>query len=425
LAAVVVALCGPGSLPAGNWPGWRGPHGDGTSDETGVPTRWSHSTNGPVENVAWKVELDLPGHSSPVVWGDRVFLVGADLEAKERVLLCLDRRDGRELWRRTVLESPLETKHNLNSYASSTPATDGQTVFVTFLEVDGHTVPAPNVGTPRPITPGEMVVAAYDFAGKLQWKARPGTFVSAHGFSSSPVLHGDLLIVNGDHDGPAYLVALDKHTGQTVWKTPRENNTRSYVTPIVREVGGRTQLMLSGNKCVASYDPDTGERLWLVDGPTEQFVASAVMNADLLFVTGGFPDKHVLAIDPTGSGNVTDSHVRWHHERSGVSYVPSPVPVGEYFVLVADNGIASCFEAATGQRLWMERLGRRHSASAVAADGLAYFPDDDGVTWVVRPGETFELVAKNPLGEAVFSSPAISQGQIFLRGEKHLFCIGQ
>jgi outer membrane protein assembly factor BamB len=418
-------LCVAAPISAADWPGWRGPHGDGTSPESGVPTEWHCGKNGEdAKNIAWRVPLDVDGHASPVVWGDFVLLVGADVDSKERVLLALDRRTGNERWRRTVVEAPLESKHELNSYASGTPATDGELIFVSFLEVDGRTVPAPNVGAPRDITPGEMVVAAYDFEGNHRWVGRPGTFLSAHGFASSPVLFEDLVIVNGDHDGPAYIAALDKKTGETIWKVERENGVRSYVTPLIRKIGGRWQMMLSGSESVASYDPHTGERLWVIDGPTEQFVASPVMNAGLLFVTGGFPDKHILAIDPQGEGNVTGSHVRWRHERTGVSYVPSPVPVSDYFVLAADNGIATCYDARTGERLWMERLGRRHSASAVAADGNAYFLDDDGITWVVKPGPEFELVAKNELNEPVSASPAISRGNIFIRTEDHLLCIG-
>ncbi len=411
---------------AENWPGWRGPQGDGSSPETNIPTEWHFEPKEPSQNknIAWRVSLDTAtGHSSPIVWEDRVFILGADTKQQTRELLCLDRKTGKEHWRRTVLKSPLESIHRLNSYASSTPATDGNLVYVSFLEVDGHTVPAPNVGTPRPITPGEMVVAAYDFDGELKWKVKPGSFISAHGFSSCPVLFEDLVIVNGDHDGPAYIVALDKHTGQTIWKTERENGVRSYCTPLIRNVDGEPQLMLSGSECVAGYDPRTGKRLWIVDGPTSQFVASVVMNEGLLFVTGGFPDKHMLTIDPTGTGNITDTHIRWHHERTGVAYVPSPVAVGPYFVIVSDNGIASCYDADTGKRLWLHRLGRRHSASAVNAGGLAYFPDDDGITWVVRPGPEFELVAKNKLNEPLSASPAISQGQLFLRTETSLFCL--
>jgi outer membrane protein assembly factor BamB len=269
-----------------------------------------------------------------------------------------------------------------------------------------------------------MVVAAHDFAGKERWKVRPGPFSSMHGFCSSPILHGDKLIVNGDHDGDSYIVALDRRTGRTLWKIPRENRTRSYCVPLLRHLAGKKQMILSGDKCVASYDPDTGRRHWIIDGPTEQFVASVVYNpkAGLLFVTGGYPEHHILAVRPDGTGNVTDSHIAWRTTR-GVAYVPSPISEGDYFLVVSDSGVGHCFDAATGRIFWQERLGEHH-ASLVSAGGLVYFLNDNGVMNVVRPGPTFERVARNEIGERTFASPAISKGQMFLRGDRHLFCIG-
>ena len=182
-------------------------------------------------------------------------------------------------------------------------------------------------------------------------------------------------------------------------------------------------MVLSGSKAVTSYDPATGRQHWTLDGPTEQFVASMVFNGQHFFVTGGFPQRHILAIRPDGIGNVTDTHITWRATR-GAAYVPSPINVGKYFLVVSDSGIASCFRAADGERLWMERLGGGHSASTVAADALAYFVSDQGITTIIRPGPKFDVVAKNPLGEKISASPAISQGQIFLRSHRHLFCIG-
>src|SRR5262245_8192218 len=200
---------------AENWPCWRGPRLDGTSAEKNIPVYWSATSN-----VVWKTELPGLGHASPVVWEDRIFTVTAVLEKEERALLCLDRNSGRILWERAVLTSPLERKHKLNGFASSTPATDGQLVYVAFLHLN------------------EMLVAAYDFDGKQQWLVRPGPFASMHGFCSSPILFKDKVIVNGDHDGDSYLVALDRATGKTLWQTARENHTRSYCVPLVRELGG-------------------------------------------------------------------------------------------------------------------------------------------------------------------------------------------
>ncbi len=221
----------------------------------------------------------------------------------------------------------LESKHALNSFASSTPATDGKLVFVSFLETGDQQIVAPNVGNnERMIYPGTMVVAAYDFEGNEIWMVRPGPFISAHGFCSNPLLYHDTVILNGDHDGDSYLVALNKFTGAEVWRRPRRHKTRSYSTPLIRNIEGKDQLVLSGSLCVASFDPATGESIWNVEGPTEQFVASVVFDGSLFFAAGGFPTHHVIAVRPDGKGDVTHSHVQWH-ETNVRCYVPSPVIV--------------------------------------------------------------------------------------------------
>jgi hypothetical protein len=385
---------------AENWPGWRGPRGDGTSLEINVPVHWSATSN-----VLWKTEIPGVGHASPIVWDDKIVSVSALADRQARVLFCLDRKTGKILWQQNVVTAPLEDKHPLNSHASSTPATDGKLVYVAFLDAK------------------EMLVAAFDFNGLQRWVVRPGVFSSKHGFCSSPVLFKDKVIVNGDHDGDSYLVALSRADGHTFWKTPRQNHTRSYCAPIIRELSGRTQMVLSGDICVTSYDPNNGKLHWIIDGPTEQFVASLVYSekTGLLYMTGGFPDHHILAIKPDGLGNVTKTHIAWRTNK-GAAYVPSPIIEGDYFLVVSDSGVAHCFEAATGKLFWQERFGEHH-ASLVSANGLVYFLNDNGVMHVVKPGPEFQLIAKNEIGEKCFASPAISQGQIFLREEKHLYCI--
>ncbi|SVA57267.1 uncharacterized protein METZ01_LOCUS110121 [marine metagenome] len=418
MRSVVLFFFVAGLIRAENWPGWRGPSGDGVSAGKGIPTKWSST-----ENIAWKIAVPGEGHSSPIVWGDKVFLTSSLTEKNKRILLCIDRLSGQTVWQRDVVQSPPETVHRLNSRASGTPATDGKQVYVTFMRAEGDEVIAPNVGSERLITPGKIIVAAYDLDGNEKWKTNVGDFLSAHGFNTCPVLFEDLVILNGDHDGNAYLVALDRQSGRQRWRTRRENKTRSYVTPIIRKIDGITQMILSGSLCIASYDPRNGKRHWIVDGPTEQFVASMVYDGKYVFATGGYPERHTLAIRPGGKGNVTDTHIAWRTTR-GAAYVPSPIISGRYLLMVADSGIASCFEARTGKRHWMERLPGGHSPSPVSADGLVYFVSDRGVTTIIRPSETFAVIAKNELGEPVSASPAISQGQIFLRTHQHLYCIG-
>jgi outer membrane protein assembly factor BamB len=396
----------------GHWPMWRGPKGDGTTTETGFPTHWTAT-----ENVRWKTPIPGKGHSSPVVWGDRVFVTSAGEggkanEPKDRLLLCLDRTDGKILWQKSVLTAKLEGIHPLNSRASSTPATDGERVYVSFL------------ADPK------VVVAAYDFAGNKVWEVSPGEFESKHGFCSPPVLYKDLVIVNCDQDAwnkskPAYVVALDGRTGSERWRIDRPVRIRSYCPPLIVEAAGKMQMVLTGAEKVASYDPDTGKQHWIIDGPTEQFVASMVYSKGLFFLTAGFPTYHVMGIRPDGTGNVTKTHVAWHVQNGGAGYVPSPVAHGDYLFLVHDNGTATCRDALTGKLHWTERLGKHHSASPVSADGRLYFPDDDGNTWVVKADKKFELIEKNPIGEHVHASPAFSKGEIFLRGSKHLYCIAE
>ena len=386
------------ALSAEDWPVWRGPGSDGRSLEKSVPLKW--------ENPLWKAEVPGLGHASPIVYRDKIFTVSCIPETEERLLLCYSTTDGKLLWKQTVIKSPLERKHALNSHASSTPATDGEFVYVSFLDVN------------------KMTVAAYDLSGKKRWLVSPGQFRSMHGFSSSPLLYKDLVIVNGDHDGDSYLVALDRKTGKTIWKTPRQNKTRSYCAPLNREIGGRTQMILTGDKTVASYDPANGKLHWIIDGPTEQFVASPVFSekTGLVYITGGYPQHHILAIDPTGSGNVTDTHIKWRTTRNA-AYVPSPIIEGDYFLIVSDQGFAACFEAASGKREWQERLGEHH-ASLVSANGIVYFLNDDGKVHAIKPGKDYKLIATSEVGESCFASPAISEGKVYVRGDKHLFAFG-
>ena len=404
-----------------NWPGWRGPRGDGSSREQEVPLHWDGDSG---DNIAWKVTTNGVGHASPIVWGNRVFLCGCDLNTKERVLTCFDRRTGKVRWHRTVFQAELESIHGLNSYASGTPATDGKFVFTAFLEPDGRMVPAPNVGAPREITTGRIVVACYGMEGHEVWKVSPGEFVSAHGFSSCPVLFEDLMILNGDHDGESYVIALDKRTGEERWRVARRHKTRSYVTPLIREINGQTQMMMSGSMCIISLDPRTGQRLWNIEGPTEQFVASMVYDGNLAFMVCGFPDHFVMGLRPDGRGDVTRTHVAWE-STSARSYVPSPVVLNGYLLVADDRGTANCFDATNGEPLWKGRLGSGFNPSLIHANGLVYFVANDGQVKIVRPGKSLQVVAENKLGDLVTASPAISQGQLFIRSHTKLFCIGE
>lgn len=389
-------------IQAENWPCWRGPRGDGSSLETNVPLRWSST-----ENVAWKTPIPGAGHSSPVVWDNQLFLTSALVDTQERVLMNLDARTGKLLWQQTVIKSPLEAKNNENSYASSTPTTDGEKIFVTFL--DGK----------------EVVVAAYDFAGRQLWLVRPGGFYSQWGFSHTPVLFEDKVLVVCDSKGENFMAALSRADGRVLWKVQRDQPTQSYSAPLVAKMAGRMQMVVAGNKSVTSYDPRDGKRLWIVDGPSDDSVITPVYNerAGLVLSCTSWPKRVLLAIKPDGEGNVTETKVAWS-TPNGAPYVPSPISAGDYFFTAAFSKEACCYEAATGRVVWKEQVGLHH-ASPVSANGLVYFLNDDGVMHVIKAGEKYELVARNELGEKTYASPAISQGRMFLRTFKNLYCISK
>jgi len=384
------------------WPCWRGPRGDGTCAEKNVPTKWDPG------DAIWKTELPGQGHASPIVWGNCVLTVTALPETRERVLLCLDRNTGRIVWQRTVVRGPLPKIHKENSHASSTPATDGERVYVTFRVGD------------------DIIVAAHDFAsGKQLWLVQPGTHTGEWGFSNEPVLFKDKVIVDGDSKGDSFLIALGREDGKTRWRISRANKGISYSAPLISELAGRTQLIQCGDRCVASFDPHTGRQIWRVDGPSQEFVATPVYSerAGLIFISSSWPKQVLLAIRPDGMGDVTQTHVAWQ-DTKGAPYVPSMIVADDFLLSVNRSGVAYCYEAATGKVLWQEKLGRHH-ASPVLVGELVFFINDDGGVNMVKPGVEFERIAKYELGESCYASPAISDGQVFLRGFKHLFCFGK
>jgi len=387
---------------AENWPGWRGPRSDGTCIEQDVPTNWDPA------GALWKTEIPGKGHASAIVWGDRVFTVTGMTETKERILLCIDRTSGKILWQQTVVQGPLEKINKENSYASGTPATDGERIFVAFRVGD------------------DIVVAAHDLAsGKQLWLVRPGTHTGEWGFSNSPVLFKDKVIIDGDSKGDSFLIALSRDDGGTLWRNNRTNKGISYSAPFMRELAGRTQLIQCGDRCVTSFDPDTGRQLWTVDGPSEEFVATPTYSekAGLVFISSSWPKRALLAIRPDGKGNVTETHIAWQ-DTKGAPYVPSMIVVGDFLLSVNNGGTAFCYVAATGEVLWQQKLGRHH-ASPVLVDGLVFFINDDGQVNVIKPGREFERVATYELGEPCYASPAISDGRVYLRSFEHLFCIGR
>lgn len=405
--AVFRSLCWLGvvawaALPAlaGDWPGWRGPKGNGLSDEANLPVKWSAG-----DGVRWKADLPGKGSGSPIIAGDRVFLTSSDGPRHDQLhFFCLDRRTGRELWHRNFWGTAPTLRHDpKSSMATPTPVTDGQHVWAFF---------------------GSGDLFCLDLGGNLVWcrslAQEYEPFQNRFAMGSSPVLVGDLLILQCDHWGQSYLVGIDKRTGKNVWKTDRAEHV-SWSSPLVVEVNGRQELVASATFHVKGYDPLTGRELWAASGMTRECIPTAVAGDGLIFAVSGTKGE-TLAIRTGGRGDVTESHIVWRNSRNA-PFVPSAILLDDLYYLVDDKGIAACFEAASGKLVWQQRLGGAFSASPIAADGKLYFVDEEGTTTVLKPGRQFEVLSKNRLDDPTFASPAAAHGDLFIRTDRHLYCI--
>jgi outer membrane protein assembly factor BamB len=431
-ALIAGASARAGSTPTtgSNWPQFRGPGSQGISEEKGLPTQWSDT-----KNVQWKTPIPGSGHSSPIVWDNKIFLttsiegavvpghkapkhmianqefthpdwVGSD-HAYTFKVLCIDADKGKVLWERTPYDGPVfDYRHRRNTYASPTPVTDGEYVYAFF---------------------GSEGLYCYDFSGKLVWKGNLGGIPQlGMGPGSSPVLYQNLVIVTCDLDAGegSYITALDKRTGKEVWRAAR-NNHASWATPVVVTTGKRTELVVNGAETVVSYDPANGNELWKCKGVQSHAIPSPVVSGDIVVVSAGSQSKHAMAIRLGGSGDITDTaSIMWKYEK-GTAYVPSPILYGNYVYLMTDAGVLTCLEVATGKVQYESRVPVPASfkASPVAFDGKILLTSEDGDTFVIAAGPKFEALGTNSLGEPVFASPAISRGRVFIRGDKNLYCI--
>lgn len=393
---------------AENWPQFRGPASQGISSETGLPVKWDATSN-----VRWKTALPGPGHSSPIVWSSRIFLTayrpdpssGRSPRRGQLLVLCLDKASGKILWEREVLAERIERVHNTNSPASPTPVTDGKYVYVYF---------------------GSRGLACFDFEGNKIWEVPLGPFPNEWGSASSPVLYGNLLLLNCDTDDEDFLLAVDKRTGKTVWKTPRSGANRAWPTPFLWSANGKDEIVVSGSARIKAYDPKDGQELWTVHGLTRWVTPTPVAAHGLLYIASNGPGGNVImAIRPGGRGNITETHVVWRHDKSA-PYISSPVVVGDYLYAVKNGGVMTCLNAKTGEVRWQERLPAQgnYYASLVAADGKIYALSEEGQATVVAAKPVFELLSVNDLGERSMASPAVSDRQIFIRTDNSLFCIG-
>jgi outer membrane protein assembly factor BamB len=413
-----------------NWPSFRGPEASGVADGQHLPVKWDAAKGA---GILWSTPVPGLAHSSPIVWGDRIFVTTAvsskpnatfkrglfgegdaseDVSVQRWKVLCFSRETGKLLWEQTAYEgTPKEKRHMKGTYANSTPVTDGREVVAYF---------------------GSQGIYAYDLQGKLLWKRDLGHIdVGAYdlkdyewGTASSPILYKDLVILQCDQQQGSFLLALDRSSGRTVWKTERDE-LPSWGTPAIFAGKQRTELVTNGSNFIRGYDPMTGKELWKLGGSSKITAPTPVSSGDLVLVASGRrPEAPIFAIRP-GAG--AEPAVAWQKQQRG-PYMPTPLIYGEYLYVLGNNGIFDCYVFKTGEEVYRQRIphqGSGFSGSPVAADGKIYLPSEDGDIFVVKAGPQFELLGKNEMGEPLMATPAISAGRLIVRTEHRLWAIGK
>jgi outer membrane protein assembly factor BamB len=403
LSLVACLLASSTVLAETNWPRWRGAAGLGHSDEQNLPRKWSAGQE------TWRCQLPGSGQSSPVIWGDRIYLTAAELVdgQAQRMVLCIDRNTGKIVWNQVAATGPPEEVHKMNGYASPTCAVDGEHVVAFF---------------------GDGGLHCYSIDGERQWQLDLGEFPGAWGCGASPSILGDWVIQNCDAEGEAYLLAVEKSTGKQVWRTERRATPKGgWSTPILIDTGARQELVLNGEFGVQGYDPQTGKELWFCQSFNGRGTPTPVWGGGLLYVINGKPGD-IYSVRPGGSGDVTKTHMAWHTPRRGGRDLPSPALAGDMLLGVDMQGVGAGYDAATGKQLWKGRIGGNYSASPLVAGGLIYLLSEAGETVLIRPGGQLDIVARNKIGpgdEVFRASPAASDGQLFLRSDRALYCIGE
>jgi outer membrane protein assembly factor BamB len=408
-------------LGAENWPRFRGPTGQGISSERNLLLHWSTSSN-----VVWKTAIPGEGWSSPIVWGDRVFVTTATQNGTRCHVLCFDRVSGRVFWDKEVFEQVPLRKEGKNSYATPTPCTDGERVYAVFGD-------------------GSAVALAFD--GSVIWTNREAQYYSRHGLGTSPILYGGLLIMPYDGSNrvtaagqypnntpeerlgwqipwdKSFIAALDVKSGQRVWTAKRGLSRIGHATPVILREKGQDQLLSIAGDVVQGFNLRTGERLWSIYCQGEGLVPSPVAAEGMIFAASGFEKTTLRGIRTGGQGDLTQTHIAWE-QKKGVPTQPSLLFVKPYLYAITDGGIATCLKGDSGEIVWQERIGGSHSASPIYADGRIYFLSELGESVIIAAGPEFRILARNSLNEKCQASCAVSQKQLFIRGEKNLYCVG-
>ena len=427
------------TAPAQNWPQFRGPGATGVAEGLAQPVKWDATSQ---TNVRWKTPIPGLSHSSPVVWGNKVFVMTAVSSGTDEKrfglygdvkpvkedpthaykVYALDKQSGKVLWERVAFEGiPKIKRHPKSSHAASTPVTDGKYLIALF---------------------GSEGLYAYDLNGKLLWKQDVGVLDAGWfydvdyqwEYASSPIIYRNMVIIQADIQKDSFIAAYDIKNGKLLWKTPREGELPGWGSPTVYEGKTRAELVTAGAKAIRGYDPLTGKELWKLGPMSEIATPTPFAALDLIFVTSGYrPVQPIYAIKPGASGDLTlkekqtsNEFIAWSKDRGG-PYMPTPIVYGDLLYTCSNNGVLTAYNAKTGERVYQERLGGTGGAftsSPVASDGKIYLSSEDGDVFVVKAGPKYELLAKNPVGEVMMATPAISDGLLIVRTVSHLFAFG-
>ncbi|MBA3232029.1 MAG: PQQ-like beta-propeller repeat protein [Acidobacteria bacterium] len=385
------------------WPNWRGPSYQGYVHGTGYPDTWSES-----QNVLWKVPVPGTGNSSPIVWGERIYMATSYDEGRRKAIVAFNRKDGKKVWETFAPDAPPETPHAKNGHASGTPATDGRRIYA-YL--------------------GNHGLLALDMDGKQVWHQTVGPFNAFHGTAGSPLLYKDRVIFYQDQRAPggSFVGAFDAATGKPLWRTERKE-TVGWGTPIAIRAGDRDEIIVSSMRRVYAYDPDTGRELWTAGGNLVEVIPTPVVADGMVFASSGRAGP-TLAIRPGGSGDVTDTHVVWSAAK-GSPFIPSTLVHDGILYMVNDmQSIATAYDSKSGEVLWQGRLGEAaresFSVSPVLVDGKVFFTNDQGETFVLKTGREFNLLHVNKLNARTLASPALVDGTWYWRTDRELIAIGQ